>query len=323
MSDELDIIAAYFRKQIVPLSDFKLKKLLGKGGFGEVYKAKHIPSGHTVAVKILHLDKSDKDDVEMYAREIQILGTVNSPFLLRLFGFSIKEPFFIVTPYIRHGCLYDYVSSKTKKERLPPTNLTLIAMGIAYGMMNLHKMKIIHRDLKSPNILLDDRVLPIVCDFGIARANSATMTVDIGTTNWMAPEQMLSKTYNEKVDVYSYGSILYEMVANKMPFEEYKTFKVANEIMNGNRPKLPHVHKNITKLIEKCWKADPNERPSMLEIFKGFVTIKYYFDGTHLKGIESLLNLILTADSSMKSTFQSWMKNAKKPKDGTLILDKH
>ena len=90
------------------------------------------------------MNTADKEEVEMYAREIQILGTVNSPFLLRLFGFSITDPFFIVTPYIRHGCLYDYVSSKSKKQRLPPTNLTLIAMGIAYGMMNLHKMKILN-----------------------------------------------------------------------------------------------------------------------------------------------------------------------------------
>ena len=146
------------------------------------------------------------------------------------------------------------------------------------------------------------------------------MTKDIGTTNWMAPEQMTSECYDEKVDVYAFGSILYEMIAHQMPFEDMTSLAAAKEIMDGHRPKLPHHDKRIKKLIKRCWKQDPSERPSMREIFEGFVKVKFYFDQTKIEGIEAIINFILKNDPDIKYTLEQCMKEARKPKDGSIIL---
>ena len=301
---------------VVNLKHFEMLNLLGEGGFGEVWKVVHKPTGKICALKKLFVDKNDEDDrdlIDMYVREVQILAQCKHLFLLRLIGFSITKPYFIVTPYIKNGSLYDYVKSGSRKTPLEPTNLTIIAMGVAYGIMKLHKKGIIHRDLKSPNILLDDKLLPYICDFGISRSRSSKMTMDIGTTYWMAPEQMESNDYNEKVDVYSYGCILYEMVSNKIPFEGETSYKAAAKIMAGKRPKLKtRSHRLIQELMQQCWEHNPDDRPSMKRIFKKFVQKRLFFDGTDAQGINAMNTIISQSDESDKAKIARWTSDSKK-----------
>lgn len=311
MHDESSIEALKneFKGGIVDISAFELKKQIGKGGFGEVWRAIHKPTGTECAVKRLFMNESDADDefIEMYVREVKILGQIKYLFCLRLLGFSVKDPFIIVTPFIQSGSLFDYVCTASNKARLPPTNLTLIAMGVAYGLMKLHESGIIHRDLKSPNILLDQRLLPYICDFGIARPEGGKMTKDIGTTYWMAPEQMDSPTYTNKVDVYSYGCILYEMLANQWPYQGRTSYKAAALIMAGHRPKLPDHDKSICALITKCWSQNPDDRPTMRNIFKAFCRSKFMFDGTEAKGIKAMVQIIKKNDEKIAPKIESWL----------------
>ena len=297
---------------IVNLKSFEKVSVLGKGGFGEVWKAVHKPTKIVCALKMLFMEDGDEELAEMYVREVKILAKCKqSPFLLRLIGFSVTKPFFIVTPFIEGGSLYDYVKKSSKKDLLP-TNKTLIAIGVAFGLMQLHKMKLIHRDLKSPNILLDERLLPYICDFGIARKNAAKMTRDVGTTYWMAPEQMDSHAYNEKVDIYSFACVLYEMICHRTPFEGESSYRVAMNVMGGKRDKLPKRDKTICKLIEICWDQDPDRRPSAKEVLEMFIKQQVYFDGTDKNGVGALISLIIQEDESFKPTFMKWINEKTK-----------
>jgi serine/threonine protein kinase len=322
MSKGLEIVAAHFRKRLMTFDDFKIERKLGKGGYGEVWEATHRDTGVVCALKKIIINDDDDDGFEMFVHEIEILGAFDNPFILKLFGFSIQEPYIIATPYISGGSLYDYVSSSSDRKALSPTENTIIAIGISYGMMKLHEMKIVHRDLKSANILLDENKLPIICDFGISRAIASTMTKDIGTTNWMAPEQMASGSYDEKVDVYAFGCILFEMIARSMPFEELTSLKVAAEVMKGNRPKAPHRHKRIRMIIKLCWEQDPAKRPSMRSIFRSFVKLKAYFNKTHYKAIERMIQLIGECDQDILPDLQKWTSEAQRPEDGSIIFEK-
>lgn len=292
--------------KVLDIKMFQMDKKLGSGGFGEVWRATHIKTGKVVAIKKLSMSQLDEEDLEVYNREIEILGRCRYPFLLHLVGYTVRPPYCIVVPYIPHGSLYDYVHHGTKKKDLPPTNLTIIAMGIAYAMMRLHQMNIIHRDLKSPNVLLDNAYLPYVCDFGISKQvlnNNDELTRDCGTTNWMAPEQMLSHNYDNKVDVYSYGMVLYEMVTGFYPFEGRSLLEITLKLKNKKRPKLPEDGKNesIKELIKQCWEQNPKKRPSFKNIYQMFVDQKVMFDETNPKGIRSMIALIGSQEQYLES----------------------
>jgi len=318
---ELNVLANQLMGGIVNVNDFDFERIIGKGGFGEVWYAIHRQSQIKCAVKKLFMDQMDEIAIEMYVREIKILADCRHLFLLRLIGFTTEPPFLIVTPFITNGSLFDYLLPNSRKPPLSPTNKTLIAMGVAYGMMKLHEKGIIHRDLKSPNILLDDRLLPYICDFGIARESSqdAQLTKDIGTINWMAPEQMESHTYTNKVDVYSYGMILYEMISHKIPFEGMKPVKIAKIVLSdGLRPPIPKGEKDIKKLIETCWRSDPTNRPTFEGIFYNFAVKRIMWKGTETRAIDMLLDVIFQDDPEFREraipNIEGYYKKEKKNK---------
>lgn len=283
---------------VLNMKEFKLGSVLGKGAFGSVYKATHIPTGTVVAVKQLLVEEMDDENLELFAREIAILAKCRKPFLLHLIGYSAQKPFSIVTPFIPQGSLHDYVHHSGKKERLPPTNKTLVAMGMAYAMMRLHEMDIIHRDLKPANVLLNNKFLPYICDFGIARPVSVgedeLMTRGCGTPVFMPLEQFSSQVYTKKVDVYSYGMILYEMLTGKHPYEGSDLGKFVLMLSNGQPPAFPRGDQEdqIKGLIMLCINPNPSERPSFKTIYKAFSDGKVMFDDTNPKGIKAFLQLV-------------------------------
>jgi serine/threonine protein kinase len=201
-------------------------------------------------------------------------------------------------PYVNHGSLYDYTRTNAPKGRLDATQKTLVAIGVAYGMLQLHKANIIHRDLKSMNILLDSRLLPFICDFGIARTvegKNQALTRDCGTTYWMAPEQMQSCHYDGKVDVYSYGMVLYEMMCERFPFQGYEPVACAQAVIQVRRPDLPASgEKKMCDLIRQCWAQDPAKRPTFAEIYPKLLKGKVGWEGTNPKALKAMKSLIET-----------------------------
>jgi serine/threonine protein kinase len=194
------------------------------------------------------------------------------------------------------GSLWDAVHAG--KPILNPTQKTNIAIGIAHGMKYLHSHKIIHRDLKSPNVLLDDRKLPKIADFGLGRfvnesSAAQQLTQNLGTPSWMAPELLKNEPYNTPVDVYAFGIILCEMYTEKKPYDGMNGMNVsANVATKGARPPLPEETSTLAVLIKQCWDEDPARRPTFDEIYTRFENHSVSFPQTENRGVDILIHEI-------------------------------
>jgi len=147
-----------------------------------------------------------------------------------------------------------------------------VASGAAQGMAYLHSgdPPVLHRDLKSANLLLTESYTAKVCDFGLSRLKSQerSMTGNCGTVQWMAPEVLANMKYNEKADIYSFGIICWELLSRECPYDGMSAIQCALAVLN--RDKRPDIPKwcppPFQALIRSCIKKDPNERPTFEQI---------------------------------------------------------
>ena len=178
---------------------------------------------------------------------------------------SGKHVNYIVTELATNGSLFDYLHIEKKK---PSVDQSLAwASDVAHGMKHLHDQNIIHRDLKSANVLLMSGWVAKLCDFGTARELTHTTTTEhAGTYRWMSPEIMRSATgrINKKCDLFSYGMILFELFAHEIPYADLRdNIDVLLSVRDGKRPPIPPtLPLYLHDLIQKCWEEDPYLRPT-------------------------------------------------------------
>lgn len=302
---ELNQIFTEFRDFLINANDFIFEKKIGEGGFGEVFYGKHKQTGKECAIKRLFIDKLQKQRFVGFTREVAILATCDNFFLLPFYGFTESIPLLIVTQYIPNGSLFNALRHRKNAPDLNGTQKTIIALGIAYGMASLHSKGIIHRDLKSMNVLLDDELLPKICDFGVSRFASeekVIMTKEIGTPHWMAPELFESNNYTNKVDVYAYGILLWEMLTEKVPFKGKEGYQIALAVCTKKeRPAIPdHTPRPLKNLINICWDQDPNKRPKFQKIIKLLESKKVTFPKTDKDALDLLQANIREKEEKMK-----------------------
>lgn len=302
MSDITSQVRRELREFVVDLSEFKYGEKIGEGGFGEVTYAIHKATKKKCAIKKLFLKELRGSDFDLFIREIENLAICDNMFCLAFLGCTLKYPFSIITQYIPNGSLFNALKHRDGSPDLDGTDKTLIAMGIAHGMQYLHKHGIIHRDLKSLNILLDDKKLPIICDFGLSRRQGESefdtsenlMTKDVGTPHWMAPELFETSNYTNKVDVYAFGMIMWEMLTESSPFKNMTGIQIAYAVCKkGERPEFPKITSDQMKaFINRCWNQDPNQRPTFEEIYHEFKTGKIVFSGTDRTEVQKFIKYI-------------------------------
>jgi len=155
-----------------------------------------------------------------------------------------------------------------------------MAIEAARGMNYLHcsKPPILHRDLKSLNILLDDNWGVRVCDFGftVVKEQAMSTTSKAGTAQWMAPEVLKSGRSDEKSDVFSFGIVLWELYTHQAPYPKMKSSIVVQKVLKeGLRPTIPKkCPESVSKLMRDCWNEDPEKRPTFQEIIHELETIQ-------------------------------------------------
>ncbi|OHT15260.1 TKL family protein kinase [Tritrichomonas foetus] len=252
-------------------SDFIEESEEGSGGLAVVYFGHFLKTGEEVAIKKLKFSKLSGAHLRVFQREVTILATAQHPTLLKFIGATDTMPFCILTEWMPGGSLYHELH---QYHNLSATQLTICAIDIARGMNFLHSMQIIHRDLKSLNVLLDSEGRAKICDFGFSRyktKDEETMTQNVGTPHWMAPELLGgSTTYNEKIDVYAYGIVLWEILTKKLPYSGLESTMIIGQVLLNNiRPAIPDgTPPGLRSLIESCWARDAESRPSFAEILK-------------------------------------------------------
>lgn len=273
---------------------------LGHGGYGVVYLCIDKQTNEQVAIKELHLETLKGKQLKSFCREIRVLAVASHPFLVRFIGFTTEPPYWIVTEYASSGSLFHKLHKKNNAanvEQLTGSSKTQIAMGIAGGMARLHELNVIHRDLKTLNVLLDSKFLPKICDYGIARFlgdnETGLVTKKVGTPAWMAPELFQESVYTNKVDVYSYGIMLWEMLSGNVPYKGKKPAEVMQSVvMRDERPPLsPLAPNKLKNLIIMCWNKDAKMRPTFAKIYELFASKTIKFPDTDDTAIQAIISI--------------------------------
>ncbi|KAJ9174334.1 hypothetical protein P3X46_017367 [Hevea brasiliensis] len=239
------------------------KYVIGRGKHGTVYRTKSMNSRKHWAVKKVNLSETN------FSLEMKTLSLVRHRNVIRLAGYCIKDGYgFIVTEYMPEGTLFDVLHRQEPRLVLNWDTRYRIAFGIAQGLSYLHHdcvPQIIHRDIKSDNILMDCELEPKIGDFGMAKLLlgsdlSTTRSSVVGTLGYIAPENAYAIRLTEKVDVYSYGVILFELLSRKLPVDP--SFEEGQDIASWMRKKLQDNDEYICFLDEQIsfWEIDEQKR---------------------------------------------------------------
>ncbi|XP_021506293.1 mitogen-activated protein kinase kinase kinase 10 isoform X1 [Meriones unguiculatus] len=271
--------------QEIPFHELQLEEIIGVGGFGKVYRA--LWRGEEVAVKAARLDPERDPAVtaEQVRQEARLFGALQHPNIIALRGACLSPPnLCLVMEYARGGALSRVLAGR----RVPPHVLVNWAVQVARGMNYLHNdapVPIIHRDLKSINILileaienhnLADTVLKIT-DFGLAREwHKTTKMSAAGTYAWMAPEVIRLSLFSKSSDVWSFGVLLWELLTGEVPYREIDALAVAYGVaMNKLTLPIPSTcPEPFARLLEECWDPEPHGRPDFGSILRQLEAIE-------------------------------------------------
>ncbi|PSS04738.1 G-type lectin S-receptor-like serine/threonine-protein kinase [Actinidia chinensis var. chinensis] len=200
---------------------FSAGNKIGEGGFGPVYKGE-LPNGQEIAVK--RLSQSSGQGLNEFKNEVILIAKLQHRNLVRLLGCCIQgEERMLIYEFLPNKSLDNFIFDQTKKKQLPWEKRFNIITGIARGLLYLHedsRLRIIHRDLKVSNVLLDNEMCPKISDFGIARIFGGEQTEEktrrvMGTYGYMAPEYAMSGQFSVKSDVFSFGVLVLEIISGK------------------------------------------------------------------------------------------------------------
>ncbi|XP_010833312.1 PREDICTED: receptor-interacting serine/threonine-protein kinase 4 [Bison bison bison] len=252
---------------------------VGSGGFGQVYKGRHVHWKTWLAIKCspsLHVDDRERMELLEEAKKMEM---AKFRYILPVYGIC-REPVGLVMEYMETGSLEKLLAS----EPLPWDLRFRIIHETAVGMNFLHCMAppLLHLDLKPANILLDAHYHVKISDFGLAKCNGLSHSHDLsmdglfGTIAYLPPERIREKSrlFDTKHDVYSFAIVIWGVLTQKKPFADEKNIlHIMVRVVKGHRPELPPVCKprpracrSLLRLMQRCWHGDPRERPSFQEI---------------------------------------------------------
>ncbi|KAK8807370.1 hypothetical protein WA158_004129 [Blastocystis sp. Blastoise] len=242
---------------------------LGEGAFAKVYAGSY--KGQEVALKVLNICPRNKDLIAL-KREVIIQSQMKHPNIVQIYGLSYKGDKPVIVMEMGGETLRKLIDSRKKEDIAIKTDEWRLRMckEIASAIQYMHKRNLIHRDIKSENVLLSHGTCKLT-DFGLSREEDRdTRMTFCGTPAGMAPELLRKETYNEKVDIYSFAILMYEIYTELRPYEDCHLPDVTilrNIAYVGLRPTLPsHLSPAIKDIIKACWAAKPADRLSVDEI---------------------------------------------------------
>jgi serine/threonine-protein kinase len=242
---------------------YAIEKLLGVGGMGAVFKAKHAFIGNEVAIKVIHPEMAmDKSVTERFLREARAAATIDHVNAIRVSDFGkVGDMLYLVMEFIAGESMKDYLE---RKPRLDLNETVHIMNQVAAALDVAHNFQIVHRDLKPDNIMFKtglkgERVVKVV-DFGIAKVKSASDNAKealtsvgtiIGTAKYMSPEQCQASPIDHRSDIYSLGVMVYEALTGQCPYGDANGMQVIVKHIIEPPPKPRSLNPNIPEAVEK------------------------------------------------------------------------
>ncbi len=247
------------------LGAYQLEERIGKGGMGEVYRARHLRLGREAAVKILPANLvTEGDFLKRFEREAASAASLTHPNILQVFDYGEQDGIpYLVMPYIKSGTLKERLEAGSVTPAQMADYLTEVADALDYA----HRKGIIHRDVKPANILIDEHDRAYLSDFGIAKAlegtdNLTQAGLGVGTPEYMAPEQAQGRA-EPRSDLYALGVMVYQMLTGRVPYSGQSTVEVLMKHMQAPVPinTLPaNTARFFGPILERALSKDPNNR---------------------------------------------------------------
>ncbi|KHN15740.1 Serine/threonine-protein kinase HT1 [Glycine soja] len=277
----------------IDLTKLDLQYCVANGAYGTVYRGTY--DNQDVAVKVLDWGEDGvATAVEIAAlrasfwQEVTVWQKLDHPNVTKFIGASmgtsnLKIPLpscgqnsvpskacCVIAEFLPGGTLKQYLF-KNRQNKLPYNVVIQLALDLSRGLSYLHSKKIVHRDVKTDNMLLDAKQNLKIADFGVARVeaiNQSEMTGETGTYGYMAPEVLNGKPYNRKCDVYSFGICLWEIYYCNRPYSKLSLAAVSRAVINQHlRPEIRRSCPSaLSNIMRKCWDAKPEKRPEMHEV---------------------------------------------------------
>ena len=260
------------------LKNYVVEELLGKGGMGAVYRARDTDLDRNVALKVLSPDLTRHPDLQRrFVQEAKAASAVNHPAIAQIYEIEHDGDLtFIVMEYVDGST----VRQLAERGELDVLSAVEIGIQVADALARAHGAGIVHRDIKSDNIMVTRDGHPKILDFGLAKLlpkesedPNATLALSqnlthagtvLGTIAYMSPEQARGQTVDHRTDIFSFGVVLYEMAAGKLPFSGPSAFDTMHAIVYADTPPLTTMRTglpySLQKVVERCLRKDPAER---------------------------------------------------------------
>jgi serine/threonine protein kinase len=252
------------------LGNYRLERLLGRGGFAEVYLGHHLRLGRPAAIKVLHAYLAEKE-VDTFQQEAQVIASLDHPQILRIFDFDVQHGVpFLVMDYLPNGTLRQ---RHRRGEQVPLPTVVAYVKQVAEALHYAHEQRLIHRDVKPENLLIGRRNEVVLSDFGIAAiahsTSSMTAQASMGTVPYMAPEQ-IQEHPRPASDQYALGIIVYEWLSGELPFTGSFTEIFAKHLMTLPPPlrqKVPALSAEVEQVVLTALEKEPRQRFGSIQAF--------------------------------------------------------
>jgi len=250
---------------------YEIRELLGEGGMGVVYKALDLKLNRLVALKFLPATfAASNETLERFAQEATALSLLNHPHIATIYDIhQVENRRFLVLEYLAGGTLKARLDSVTEEgKRLPIDEVLSYATQTAEGIAHAHRRGIIHRDIKTSNLMLTEEGRVKITDFGVAKlsrfSGGTTPGSLIGTVRYMSPEQAEGREVDARSDIFSFGVVLFELITGRMPFEAETQQALLVKIATLQAPALgafrPNVPAELERIVAKMMMKKPSAR---------------------------------------------------------------
>ncbi|KAL6749037.1 NIMA-related kinase 4 [Haematococcus lacustris] len=248
--------------------DFIIKEKIGSGSYGVVFKVIRKVDRVTYAMKEIDLAGMSRKEQEECIRETRVLSSLDSDFIIKYYdSFLERGKLYIITEYAANGNLHDYI--KKQKLRLPEELIWKLFVQILLGLNHMHSKKILHRDIKTLNVFLDESMNVKLGDMGVAKILSThtnfAKTI-VGTPYYLSPELCEDKPYNEKSDVWALGVVLYECCVLRHPFDADNQGALILKILRGKYPPVSGYTPEVSDIVKRCLTQNANRRPNTYKL---------------------------------------------------------
>ncbi|CAN1131882.1 Serine/threonine-protein kinase STY13 [Linum perenne] len=294
-SRDREVVQSRKEEWEIDLGKLDIRHVIAHGTYGTVYRGNY--DGQDVAVKVLDWGEDGIATAaetaalrSSFRQEVAVWHKLDHPNVTKFVGASmgtsnLKIPnsndgnnsipsraCCVVVEYLPGGTLKKFLI-RNRRKKLAFKVVIQLALDLSRGLNYLHSKKIVHRDVKTENMLLDSQRTLKIADFGVARVeaqNPRDMTGETGTLGYMAPEVLDGKPYNRKCDVYSFGICLWEIYCCDMPYPDLSFAEISSAVVRQNlRPDIPRCcPSSVAGIMKRCWDAHPDKRPEMDEVVR-------------------------------------------------------